>query len=272
MECNRVRILVNISYQGNQFLGFQIQQQGRTIQQQFEKILKRMHRRHVRIHPSSRTDRGVHAYEQYFHFDTDLNIAPKQWKYAMNSALPDDIYVNDVQEVSDDFHCRYDCVGKRYRYKVYQSEHRNPFESGLKTFIKEDLDLDRMNQAAQYFIGTHDFTGFCSQKTEVESKERTLYQSEIVKTAEGFDYIVTGSGFLYNMVRVLVAFLIEVGKGKRQPEEVQQLLVEKNRDNVPFTAPAEGLYLENIYLDPKALVQDFGSDIKIHRKKSLQND
>ncbi|PTE69985.1 tRNA pseudouridine(38-40) synthase TruA [Staphylococcus devriesei] len=267
-----MRILVNISYQGNQFLGFQIQQQGRTVQQQFEKILKRMHRRHVRIHPSSRTDRGVHAYEQYFHFDTDLNIAPKQWKYAMNSALPDDIYVNDVQEVSDDFHCRYDCVGKRYRYKVYQSEHRNPFESGLKTFIKEDLDLDRMNQAAQYFIGTHDFTGFCSQKTEVESKERTLYQSEIVKTAEGFDYIVTGSGFLYNMVRVLVAFLIEVGKGKRQPEEVQQLLVEKNRDNVPFTAPAEGLYLEKIYLDPEALVQDFGSDIKIHRKKSLQND
>ncbi|MBI5973401.1 tRNA pseudouridine(38-40) synthase TruA [Staphylococcus caledonicus] len=267
-----MRILVNISYQGNQFLGFQIQQQGRTVQQQFEKILKRMHRRHVRIHPSSRTDRGVHAYEQYFHFDTDLNIAPKQWKYAMNSALPDDIYVNDVQEVSDDFHCRYDCVGKRYRYKVYQSEHRNPFESGLKTFIKEDLDLNRMNQAAQYFIGTHDFTGFCSQKTEVESKERTLYQSEIIKTAKGFDYIVTGSGFLYNMVRVLVAFLIEVGKGKRQPEEVQQLLVEKNRDNVPFTAPAEGLYLEKIYLDPEALVQDFGSDIKIHRKKSLQND
>lgn len=267
-----MRILVNISYQGNQFLGFQIQKQGRTVQQQFEKILKRMHRRHVRIHPSSRTDRGVHAYEQYFHFDTDLNIAPKQWKYAMNSALPDDIYVNDVEEVSDDFHCRYDCVGKTYRYKVYQSEHRNPFESGLKTFIKEDLDLDRMNQAAQYFIGTHDFTGFCSQKTEVESKERTLYQSEIIRTEEGFDYIVTGSGFLYNMVRVLVAFLIEVGKGKRQPEEVQQLLVEKNRDNVPFTAPAEGLYLEKIYLDPEALVQDFGSDIKIHRKKSLQND
>lgn len=84
-----MRILVNIAYQGHGFLGFQIQQQGRTVQQQFEKILKRMHRRHVRIHPSSRTDRGVHAYEQYFHFDTELNIEPKQWKYAMNSALPE---------------------------------------------------------------------------------------------------------------------------------------------------------------------------------------
>lgn len=102
-----------------------------------------MHRRHVRIHPSSRTDRGVHAYEQFFHFDTDLNIEPKQWKYAMNSALPDDIYVKEVQQVDDHFHCRYDCLGKRYRYKVYQATHRNPFESGLKTFIKEDLNYSK---------------------------------------------------------------------------------------------------------------------------------
>lgn len=88
-----MRILVEIAYQGNQFLGFQIQQQGRTVQQQFEKILKRMHKHHVRIHPSSRTDRGVHAYQQFFHFDTELNIDNKQWQYAMNRALPDDIYV-----------------------------------------------------------------------------------------------------------------------------------------------------------------------------------
>ena len=129
-----------------------------------------------------------------------------------------------------------------------------------------------MNQAAQQFIGTHDFTGFCSQKTEVESKERTLYQSEIIKTKNGFDYVVTGSGFLYNMVRVLVAFLIEVGKGKRSPDVVPGLLEAKDRNQVPFTAPTEGLYLEKIYLSPESLIQDFGSDIKIHRKKSLQND
>lgn len=108
-----------------------------------------------------------------------------------------------------------------------------------------------MNEAAKHFIGTHDFTGFCSQKTEVKSKVRTLYQSEIIQTDEGFDYVVTGSGFLYNMVRVLVAFLIEVGKGKRHPSEVSTLLNEKNRDSVPFTAPAEGLYLEKIYLTEK---------------------
>ena len=106
-----MRILVEIAYQGNQFLGFQIQQQGRTVQQQFEKILKRMHKHHVRIHPSSRTDRGVHAYQQFFHFDTELNIDNKQWQYAMNRALPDDIYVKNVRNVDEYFHCRYDCVG-----------------------------------------------------------------------------------------------------------------------------------------------------------------
>ncbi|ALM57665.1 tRNA pseudouridine(38-40) synthase TruA [Staphylococcus equorum subsp. linens] len=267
-----MRVLVNISYQGSQFLGFQIQQNGRTVQQQFEKILKRMHKRHVRIHPSSRTDKGVHALEQYFHFDTELNIAPPQWKYVMNRALPDDVYVNDVMIVDDDFHCRYDCVGKSYRYKIYQSEHKDPFQCGLKTYITDSLDTEKMNRAAQLFVGTHDFTGFCSQKTEVESKVRTIYESRIKITENGLDYIVTGSGFLYNMVRVLMAFLLEVGKGKRNPEEVPELLMMKDRNQVPYTAPSEGLYLERIYLTSSALINDFGSDIKIHQKKSTQND
>lgn len=267
-----MRVLVKISYMGKAYLGFQIQKQGATIQQQFEKILKRMHRRHVRIHPTSRTDRGVHAHEQYFHFDTDLNIKPEKWQYAFNSALPNDIYVHEVSIVNEEFHCRYDCVAKSYRYSIYQGAHRDPFQSGLKTYVSDDLDLKSMERAAQAFVGTHDFTGFCSQKTEVESKERTIYRSEIVRTPQGFDYIVTGSGFLYNMVRVLVAFLLQVGKGKRRAEEVPALLQARDRSEVPFTAPAEGLYLEKVYLDAQTLIDEFGTDIKIHRKKSLQND
>ena len=106
-----MRVLVNISYLGTHFMGFQIQQHERTIQQQFERILKRMHKRPIRIHPTSRTDRGVHAYEQFFHFDTELNITPEKWRYAMNSALPNDILVKEVSFVDEAFHCRYDCVG-----------------------------------------------------------------------------------------------------------------------------------------------------------------
>ncbi|MBI5974679.1 tRNA pseudouridine(38-40) synthase TruA [Staphylococcus canis] len=265
------RVLVKISYYGGDFLGFQIQNQGRTVQGYFEKILKRMHKHPVRIHPSSRTDRGVHAKMQYFHFDTELNIKATQWQYAMNRALPDDIYVHEVSFVSEDFHCRYDCVGKTYRYAIYQDEHRNPFQSKLKTYISEPLDIEAMQEAAHHFIGTHDFTSFCSQKTEVESKERTIYESRIEKTSDGLDFIITGSGFLYNMVRVIMAFLLEVGKGKRHPEEVPELLKAKDRNQVPHTAPAEGLYLEKVYLADTELKEDFGTNIKIHYKKSLQN-
>lgn len=263
------RVLVKISYHGGQFLGFQIQNQGRTVQGYFEKILKRMHKHDVRIHPSSRTDRGVHALEQYFHFDTELNISLSQWQYAMNRALPQDIYVHEVTFIDEDFHCRYDCVGKSYRYAIYQAPHRNPFQAQLKTYLADELDIEKMNQAAAQFLGTHDFTSFCSQKTEVESKERTIYESRVIRTEEGLDFIISGSGFLYNMVRVIMAFLIEVGKGKRSASDVAQLLEAKDRNLVPHTAPAEGLYLEKIYLSADELVKKFGENITIHQKKSL---
>ncbi|WP_251518056.1 tRNA pseudouridine(38-40) synthase TruA [Staphylococcus sp. Marseille-Q6910] len=261
-----MRVLVNISYQGSQFLGFQIQQNGRTVQQQFEKILTRMHKRHVRIHPTSRTDRGVHAIEQYFHFDTELNISRQQWQYAMNRFLPDDVCVNEVTFVDSEFHCRYDSLGKCYRYKVYQDQRKDPFQSGLKTHIPEELDIEKMQQAARLFIGTHDFTAFCSQKAETESKVRTLYDSKILKTEDGFDYIVAGSGFLYNMVRVLVAFLVQVGKGKQDPQAVPQLLADKDRNKIPFTAPPEGLYLQKVYLTENALISDYGKDVLTDKK------
>ncbi|WP_353458580.1 tRNA pseudouridine(38-40) synthase TruA [Staphylococcus coagulans] len=264
------RVLVKISYNGAQFLGFQIQNQGRTVQGYFEKILKRMHQKPVRIHPTSRTDRGVHAKEQYFHFDTHLNITPNKWQHAMNSALPDDIYVHEVSLIDSDFHCRYDCVGKRYRYAIYQDAHRNPFLAYLKTLESHALNIEAMQAAARHFIGTHDFTSFCSQKTEVESKTRTIYESRIEVTEDGLDFIITGSGFLYNMVRVIMAYLLEVGKGKRQGEDIPHILNMKDRTLVPHTAPAEGLYLEKVYLSPEELKKDFGETINIHTKKSSQ--
>lgn len=127
-----------------------------------------------------------------------------------------------------------------------------------------------MQRAAQYFVGTHNFTTFCSQKTEVESKERTIYESRIEQTADGIDFVITGSGFLYNMVRVIMAYLLEVGKGKRSADDVSNLLAQQDRNLVPHTAPAEGLYLEKIYLASEQLTADFGDHIQIHSKKSTQ--
>ncbi len=266
-----LRMLVKISYHGGQFMGFQVQHHERTVQYEFERILKRMHQTFVRIHPSSRTDKGVHAIEQYFHFDTHLNIAPDRWMYAFNSALPKDIYVQSVEQIKDDFHCRYDCVGKKYRYKVYIDEAKHIFEHDTKVQQKKPVNIQEMKEAAKHFLGTHDFTSFCSQKTEVQNKIRTIYQSEVNETQDGFEFVVTGSGFLYNMVRVMVAYLILVGEEKRSGNEIHTLLEERDRKKIPHTAPAHGLYLEKIYLDKEELINEFGRNIEIYNKNSSEN-
>lgn len=250
------RILLQLSYNGADFQGFQIQNEGRTVQYELERILKRMHKDFIRIHPSSRTDKGVHALMQYAHFDTLLSLPTNKWQHAFNSALPDDIYINEVTKINADFHSRYDCVGKAYRYKVYKAPHRDVLKRGIETHITETLDTRKMNEAAQLFIGTHDFTSFCSAKTEIENKERTMYKFEVIETDTGYEFFVIGSGFLYNMVRIMVHFLMDVGRGKRQGSEIPEIIAASDRTKAGKTAPAEGLYLEKIYLSPEELAQD----------------
>lgn len=263
------RVLLQLAYNGKDFQGFQIQNEGRTVQYELERITKRMHKEFVRIHPSSRTDRGVHALMQYVHFDTPLNLTPEKWMHAFNSALPDDIYINQVEIVNPAFHSRYDCVGKAYRYKVYIAPHRDVLKSGLQTHIKTPLDLERMQEAAKYFLGTHDFTSFCSAKTEIENKERTMYDFQVTETQEGYEFYVIGSGFLYNMVRIMVHYLIEVGMGKKEGADIPNIIAAKNRTAASKTAPAEGLYLEKIYLSIDELKQDIPEGTKVITKKDL---
>ncbi|MDJ1089194.1 tRNA pseudouridine(38-40) synthase TruA [Macrococcus caseolyticus] len=267
------RILLQLQYNGANFQGFQIQNEGRTVQYELERILKRMHKQFVRIHPSSRTDKGVHARMQYVHFDTPLSIPESKWQHAFNSALPDDIYITQVTKISEHFHSRYDCIGKAYRYKVYVAEHRNVMHSGQITHIKTKLDVKTMNSAAQHFLGTHDFTSFCSAKTEIENKERTLYRFEVTETAEGYDFYVIGSGFLYNMVRIMVQYLIDVGTGQKDGDSIPAIIQAQDRTKAGKTAPAEGLYLEKIYLDTETLKQDIpqGTAIIFKNQKHKMN-
>ncbi|TDL98518.1 tRNA pseudouridine(38-40) synthase TruA [Macrococcus brunensis] len=269
-----MRILLQLTYNGANFQGFQIQNEGRTVQYELERILKRMHRDFVRIHPSSRTDKGVHALCQYVHFDTHLNLTPSKWQHAFNSSLPDDIYITDVREIPETFHSRYDCIGKAYRYKIYQTPYRDVMKTGLETWYPYDLDLDKMNEAARTFLGTHDFTSFCSAKTEIENKERTIYSFTVTKTPDGYDFRVIGSGFLYNMVRIMVQHLIDIGQGRRE-DDTEALLAARDRKEAGKTAPAEGLYLEKIYLTTEALEKDIPAGTKIITKntpKSLTTD
>lgn len=257
------RILLQLTYNGANFQGFQIQNEGRTVQYELERILKRMHKEFVRIHPSSRTDKGVHALMQYVHFDTSLSLIESKWQHAFNSALPDDIYITQVTKIQNDFHSRYDCVGKAYRYKVYEAPHRNVLKTGLETHITDTLDVDKMNDAAQYFIGTHDFTSFCSAKTEIENKERTMYKFTVTKTDDGYEFYVIGSGFLYNMVRIMVQYLIDVGRNKRTGADIPNIIAASDRTKAGKTAPAEGLYLEKIYLSQEELEKDIPAGTNI---------
>ncbi|TDM12874.1 tRNA pseudouridine(38-40) synthase TruA [Macrococcus lamae] len=265
-----MRILLQLTYNGANFQGFQIQNVGRTVQYELERILKRMHRTFVRIHPSSRTDKGVHALCQYVHFDTTMNLTPEKWQHAFNSALPEDIYITSVREIPESFHSRYDCIGKAYRYKVYQGLHRDVMKNGIETYYPYQLDLKPMQEAAQHFLGTHDFTSFCSAKTEIENKERTIYQFTVEETRDGYEFHVIGSGFLYNMVRIMVSYLLDVGQGKKEGNAIPDIIAARNREKAGKTAPAEGLYLEKIYLSEAELREDLPSDIEIITKKNKE--
>ena len=242
-----MRVAVNISYNGRNFSGFQYQHDYRTVQGTVEKQLKRMHKEFVRIHASSRTDAGVHALEQYFHFDTQIDLPPEKWKFILNRAMPDDILINDVTIAADDFHSRFDAAGKTYRYKVYTGT-KNPFYYGLKTHYPYALDVTLMEEAMEPFIGTHDFTTFSSAKAEIKNKVRTIKEFKVIETEDGYDFVITGTGFLYNMVRILAAYVLECGRGIRTPDTLN-MIAAKDRTIIPKTAPAEGLYLEKVWYE-----------------------
>ncbi|MCD2138414.1 tRNA pseudouridine(38-40) synthase TruA [Salinicoccus halitifaciens] len=243
-----MRILLKMSYNGKDFHGFQYQHNYRTVQGVIEAALTKMHKRQMRIHPASRTDRGVHALEQYCHFDTDLTLTVDKWHYILNRNLPADISINEVAEIPEYFHVRYHSKGKTYRYSIYTADTVNPFFYGLKTHYPHELDKERMLAAMQPFLGTHDFTSFSSAKAEIVNKVRTITEFRIEETEAGFDFIISGSGFLYNMVRIIVAYIVEVGAGRREPE-TEAIIRQKDRTIVPRTAPAEGLYLEKVHFD-----------------------
>lgn len=242
-----MRVLVNISYNGKDFSGFQYQHDFRTVQGTIEKQLKRMHKEFVRISASSRTDAGVHALDQYFHFDTTIDIPPEKWKFILNRAMPKDIFIKSAAIASDDFHSRFDAQGKTYRYKVYTGD-KNPFYDGLKVHYPYDLNIETMQQATTPFIGTHDFTTFSSAKGEIKNKVRTIKNFEVIKTDDGFEFLITGTGFLYNMVRILAAYVLECGRGIRTPDTLN-MIAAKDRTIIPKTAPAEGLYLEKVWYE-----------------------
>lgn len=242
------RIKCTVSYDGTNFSGYQVQPGKRTVQGEMEKALEKLNKGNsIRVSASGRTDAGVHARGQVIHFDTALEIEPARWQVALNSLLPADIAIHSVELVQSDFHARFDAVGKEYRYFLLQSKHRDPFQRNYAYQFPYELDYEAMKEAAGQLLGTHDFTSFCSAKTEVEDRVRTLQKIDFYEENGLLVFRFVGDGFLYNMVRILVGTLLEVGTGRRAATSMQELLDCKDRTQAGKTAPGHGLYLWKVF-------------------------
>ncbi|MFS0784239.1 tRNA pseudouridine(38-40) synthase TruA [Bacillus sp. 1P06AnD] len=237
------RIKCTISYDGSGFSGYQVQLEKRTVQRELERVLAIMHKREIRVTASGRTDAGVHAIGQVIHFDSELDIPPERWIKAMNTMLPGDIAVNTVEFVDDGFHARFNPKGKEYRYIVDISDVRNPLARHYRYHYPYPLDVERIRKSFPYVVGTHDFTSFCAANTDVKDKVRTIHHLECKVEGNELMFIFRGNGFLYNMVRILAGTFIEIGSGKREPEEMKEMIDKKDRSAAGKTAPAQGLYL-----------------------------
>jgi tRNA pseudouridine38-40 synthase len=241
------RMKVTVAYDGTDFAGYQIQPSGRTVQGTIQSVLQKMHKGEaVQISASGRTDAGVHAVGQVFHFDTEMNIPSDAWGKALNAMLPGDILIKDVAEVPDSFHSRFSASSKEYHYKLLVSKEPDVFRRNHMFHYPYPLSIRDIQKACGSFLGTHDFTSFSSARSEVADKVRTIFALELLEKGETLTFKIKGSGFLYNMVRIITGTLLEVGQGKRKPDEIMTIIAGQDRALAGKTAPAHGLYLHRV--------------------------
>lgn len=239
-----MRYKVTVQYDGTNFYGFQTQDNLRTVQQEIEQVLLIICKKKINIHSSGRTDSGVHALGQVFHFDTEIVMQEWQMKNAINSRLPRDIYIKQVNIVDDNFHSRYSAHKKTYKYIINLDEY-NPLNQNYCYYYKYPLDISKMIEASKIFIGEHDFKSFTKNHI-IENTVRTIYDISFDITDNVVSIYFTGNGFLHNMIRIIVAMLIEVGNNRLTYNELENILKQKNRKLAPKLAPANGLYLVSV--------------------------
>lgn len=243
------RLKIVISYDGTEFHGFQRQAGLPTVQGELERALAAVLRRPVEVTGASRTDAGVHACGQVAHFDWEpqQSFPPDRLARALSGRLPRSVSIHSASPVPDDFHARHSARWKIYRYRIATGAVRDPFLARYALHRPGRLDLEAMREAALAFVGRHDFTSFCSSRTSAGDKVRRV-DLVAVREAEGGQLAVdvAGDGFLHNMVRILVGTLLEIGRGRRRPEEVSAVLAARDRRLAGPTAPPHGLCLQRI--------------------------
>ncbi|MCR4634268.1 MAG: tRNA pseudouridine(38-40) synthase TruA [Erysipelotrichaceae bacterium] len=242
-----MRYKVTLAYDGRNYAGFQSQTNALAIQDIVEDAIKRVFGEKIRIIMSSRTDAGVHALGQVFHFDSDKEKDEGKLKFSLNSLLPDDIHVTDVKKVSRDFHARYSVKKKTYEYLINIGEY-DVFLKGRAYQCFYKLDVDLMKEGAKLFLGEHDFTSFnTSSLKEYPNQVRKITEFSITRKKDLLKIRVTSSGFLRNMVRIMVGTLIDLGRGKKSLDDVKEMLDHPNKSTRRYNADPNGLYLLKIF-------------------------
>lgn len=249
------RILLTIAYDGTQYSGWQKQKDEAvlTVEGEMTKALRQLFRSPtLACIGASRTDAGVHALGQRAVIDVETTIPAEKIPLAIRSFLPADIVVTRAEEVDADFHPRFDCVKKTYEYRFWNAPVKNPKERLYSAYVQKPLDIEKMNEAASAFLGTHDFAAFCAAGAQVSTTVRTIFDCHVEKEGECVRVLVTGDGFLYNMVRILAGTLLAVGMGRLPAEAVAGIIAGKDRRAAGQTAEPQGLTLLEIFYERAA--------------------
>ena len=241
MEKKRIRMIV--AYDGTNYHGWQLQNNGITIEAELNRCLADLLGEEIRVIGASRTDAGVHALGNVAGFDMTGRVPGNKIAYALNQRLPEDIRIQKSEEVDGDWHPRRRESRKTYEYRIYRGEFPMPVKRLYSYFVYTPLDVGRMREAAAYLEGEHDFKSFCQTGAQVESTVRTIHSLWVEEQDSDLVVRVCGSGFLYNMVRIMAGTLVEVGQGKREPESMREILGALDREAAGPTAPAHGLTL-----------------------------
>lgn len=240
------RFLIYFQYYGKNYCGFQRQQNGLSVQQVMEECLEKVLKQKIEIFASGRTDAGVSAICQTAHFDAQTTIPPSKLPLAINPFLPDDIKITKCVVVDKKFHARFDVDKKTYIYNLYVSPVELPLNNLTALWLKKMPNVELMKKAAVLLLGTHNFKGFMSAGGQAKTFVRTIYDVKITKKGKQLSIEVTGNGFLYNMVRIIVGTLLEVGYGKKTADDVKKILQTQNRSLAGVLVKPDGLFLKNV--------------------------
>ena len=238
---------MTVEYDGTNYAGWQRQANALAVQQVIEEKLGRLTGERIVVHGASRTDAGVHALGQSIHFDTESRIPGEKFSFALNTMLPPDIRISASEDAPEGFHARFSTVGKRYRYLFYDAPHAGALNRNTHAHSIYPLKDDLMRLEAKALIGTHDFAAFAASGSVVKDTVRTIWRADVDREGHDVRLIVEGSGFLYNMVRIIAGTLRDIGSGKLEPGALARAIETRDRLDLGVTAPAHGLTLMEVF-------------------------